>query len=100
MWYLDCDVGTVHGRRGHPRFSVNNSDGVLNVLREVSVRRASNGELVVLDGEPRNVDEVLTLETFGEGKAKPTRVRVIASTPVIRQGQVLHELRLVELEEA
>ena len=90
----------MHGRRGHPRFSVNNSDGVLNVLREVSVRRASNGELVVVDGEPRNVDEVLTLETFGDGKAKATRVRVIASTPVIRRGQVLHELRLVELDEA
>ena len=90
----------MHGRRGHPRFSVNNSDGVLNVLREVAVRHAPNGELLVVDGEPRNVDEVLTLEKFADGKAKTTRVRVIASTPVIRKGQVLHELRLIQLDEA
>ena len=90
----------MHGRRGHPRFSVNNSDGVLNVLREVSVRHAPNGELVVVDGEPRNIGEVLTLETFADGTATATRVRVIASTPVIRKGQVLHELRLMQLNEA
>ena len=100
IWYLACDAGRVNGRRGHPRFSVANSDGVLHVLREVSVRPTSNGELVVVDRESRNVDEILTLETFAEGTATSTRVRVVASSPVIRNGKVLHELRLAPLTEA
>jgi hypothetical protein len=100
MWYLACDVGSVHGRRSHPRFSIADSDGVLHVLREVSVQRTSTGEFVVVDGEPRTVDEVLTLETFADGTATAIRVRVVASTPVIRNGQVLHELRLMQLTEA
>ena len=90
----------MYGRRRHPRFSIGNSDGVLQVLREVLVTRAANGELVVVDREPRNKDEVLTLETFADGTATSTQVRVVASTPVIRNGQVLHELRLIRLIEA
>jgi hypothetical protein len=93
-------VGAVHGRRRHPRFSFANSDGVLQVPREVAVRRTSNGELVVIDREPRHADEVLTLETYGDGAATSIQVRVVASTPVIRNGQVLHELRLIRLIEA
>ena len=89
-----------YGRRRSPRFSTGNSDGVLQVLREVLVTRAANGELVVVDREPRNKDEVLTLETFADGIATSTQVRVVASTPVIRNGQVLHELRLIRLIEA
>jgi hypothetical protein len=100
IWYLACDVESVHGRRSHPRFSIADSDGVLHVLREVSVRRTSTGELVVVDGEPRSVDEVLTLETFTDERATAIRVRVVATTPVIRNGQVLHELRLMRLDEA
>lgn len=100
IWYLACDTGAVHGRRRHPRFSVANSDGVLHVLREVSVRSTSNGELVAVDREPRTANEILTLETFADGTATSTRVRVVASTPVIRNGQVLHELRLIRLIEA
>jgi hypothetical protein len=92
--------GAVHGRRRHPRFSFANSDGVLQVLREVAVRRTSNGELVVIDREPRNADEVLTLEGYADGDATSIQVRVVASTPVIRNGQVLHELRLIRLIEA
>jgi hypothetical protein len=90
----------VHGRRRHPRFSFANADGVLHVLREVSVRRASKDELVVVDREPRNPDEILTLETLADGTSTSMRVRVVASTPVIRNGQVLHELRLIRLIEA
>ena len=90
----------MHGRRRHPRFSFAKSDGVLQVLREVAVRPTSTGELVVLDREPRNPDDVLTLETYADGAARSTQVRVVASTPVIRNGQVLHELRLIRLIEA
>jgi len=100
IWYLACDVECVHGRRGHPRFLVANSDGLLHVLREVSVRHTSTGELVVIDGEPRNEGEILTLETFADGTATAIRVRVVSSSPVIRNGQVLHELRLMRLSEA
>ena len=70
------------------------------MLREIPVRRTSNGEFVVIDREPRDVDEILTLETFAGGTATSVRVRVVASTPVIRNGQVLHELRLIRLIEA
>jgi len=70
------------------------------VLREIPVRRTSNGEFVVIDREPRNADDILTLETFADGAATSVRVRVVASTPVIRNGQVLHELRLIQLIEA
>jgi hypothetical protein len=90
----------VHGRRRHPRFSFADSDGVLQVLREVAVRHTSTDELVVLDREARNADEVLTLETYADGAVISTRVRVVASTPVIRNGHVLHELRLIRLIEA
>lgn len=90
----------MHGRRRHPRFSFANSGGVLQVLREVEVRHTSTGELVVLDREARNRDDVLTLETYADGAAISTLVRVVASTPVIRNGQVLHELRLIRLIEA
>ena len=90
----------MHGRRSHPRFSIADSDGVFHVLREVSIRRTSTGELVVVDSEPRTVDEVLTLETFADGKATAIRVRVVASAPVIWNGKVLHELRLTQLTEA
>jgi hypothetical protein len=69
------------------------------VLREVSVRHASNGELLVVDREPRNANEILTLETIADGTSMITQVRVIASTPVIRNGQVLHEVRLIQLVE-
>jgi len=54
----------------------------------------------VIDREPRNADDVLTLETYADGTATSTQVRVVASTPVIRNGQVLHELRLIRLIEA
>lgn len=100
IWYLTCDMGGVHGRRRHPRFSVANGDGIFHVLREVSVGHAENGEIVVIDHEPRNANEILTLETFADGAATSTRVRVVASTPVIRNGHVLHELRLMRLIEA
>ena len=84
----------VHGRRSHPRFSASNSDGVLSVLREVSVREVSGGGFVVVDREPRNIDELLTLERFVNGGPVSTRVRVVASRPIVRNGKVFHELRL------
>lgn len=89
----------VHGRRGHQRFSVPNSDGVLSVLREVSVRQTADGEILVVDREPRNPDEVLTLEMMVNGTPAVTRVRVVASSPIVRNGRVLHELRLARLSE-
>ena len=89
----------VRGRRRHPRFSVSSSDGVLSVLREVSVRQASERELVVIGHEPREVGEVLTLETFVNGKLASTAVRVVTSIPVVRSGTLFHELRLVHVSD-
>jgi hypothetical protein len=90
-------VACVHGRRSHPRFSTSNSHGVFSVLREVAVRRSSNGELVAADGEPRQVGEVLTLETLVNGRLTSMLVRVVGSSPLVKNGSVLHELRLMPL---
>ena len=87
----------MDGRRSYPRFSVAGSDGVFSVLREVAVRQIPTGELVIDDREPRQVGEVLTLETFVNGKPVATKVRVIASRPSVRDGNVFHELRLMPL---
>lgn len=84
----------VHGRRSHPRFSASNSDGVLSLLTEVTVRQVSGGEFVVLDRESRNIDELLTLERVVNGSPVATPVRVVASRPIVRNGKIFHELRL------
>ena len=76
------------------------AEGVLNVLREILVTRTANGDFVVVDREPREAGEILTLETFADGTATSVRVRVVTSTPVIRNGHVLHELRLTRFNEA
>jgi hypothetical protein len=72
---------------------------VLSVLREVAVRQTSTGELVVVDRESRQVGDVMTLETLVNGTPVSTRVHVIASCPIVRGGTVLHELRLMPLNE-
>lgn len=87
----------VHGRRRHPRFSVTRSSGLLSVLKEVAVRQAATGELIVIDREPQRIGDVLTLETLVDGKPISTRVRVVASRPDVRDGNVFHELRLMPL---
>ena len=87
--------GGVHGRRNHPRFSVADSDGVLSVLREVAVRWAPTGELVVIDREPRQIGEMLTIESVVNGAEVSTLVRVVGSRADIRNGNVYYELRLL-----
>lgn len=64
------------------------------MLKEVTVRQVSGGEYVVLDSEPRNIDELLTLERFVNGGPVSNRVRVVASRPIVRNGRIFHELRL------
>lgn len=73
---------------------------MLSVLREVSVRRLPNGELVVTDREPREVGAVLTLEMFDKGLPTSAAVRVIATQPIVRNGTLFHELRLEQLASA
>ena len=72
---------------------------MLSVLREVSVRQASGSELIVIGHEPREVGEVLTLETLVNGKLASTAVRVVTSIPVVRSGILVHELRLVRVSD-
>jgi hypothetical protein len=67
---------------------------VLSVLREVAVRTSSDGQLVVIDREPREIGAVLTLETFEKGFPISAAVRVVASNPIVRNGTLFHELRL------
>ena len=58
------------------------------------------GEWIVLDDEPRESNDVVTIETIADRTAGATRVRVVARRPVIRNGQVLHELTLSRLAQA
>jgi hypothetical protein len=89
----------MHGRRRHARFSFSKSDGVLTVLRDVVVQTADTGELVVLDVEPRQQGELLTLETIVDHSVVAIPVKVITSRPIVRSGQVQHELVMRRLEE-
>lgn len=87
----------MNGRRSHPRFSIALSEGVLSVLREVTVRRTPTGELLAVDREPRQVGELLMLETFVDTVPVSTLVQVVGGHTEIRNGTVHHELRLLPL---
>jgi len=89
----------MQGRRRHVRFSFLKSEGMLTVLRDVVVQTTETGDLVALDTEPRQRGELLTLETLVNNEIVAIPVRVIASRPIIRSGDVLHQLLMRPLEE-
>ena len=84
-------------RRRDSRSEMVNAEGVMRVLRDVTLRRTGRGEFVVLSMEAGVNGEVVTIHVASEGNA-PVPVRVISSRPVIVDGLVRHELRLASLD--
>jgi hypothetical protein len=85
----------MSGRRSHPRFDITpSSDGVLTVLRDVTVQHAEENELLVIGREAGVIGDDLTLEVTDAESTLRSDVRVIESLPIIVNGAVRHRLRL------
>ena len=85
----------MSGRRSHSRFDITpSSDGVLTVLRDVTVQDTQENELLVIGREAGVVGDELTLEVADTESAVRASVRVVESLPIIINGAVRHRLRL------
>lgn len=85
----------MSGRRSYPRFDVSpSSEGVLRILRDVTVQRAHENELLVIGREAGVVGDELTLEIAQPLTALSATVRVVESLPILINGAVRHRLRL------
>ncbi len=86
----------MSGRRRETRLEMINSEGVIKVLRDVMVRRGDGREFVARSSEGAVTGEILTIQFASDGYA-PVPVRVIASTPILLDGSLQHQLRLTTL---
>ena len=86
----------MSGRRRESRLEMINAEGVIKVLRDVMVRRGDGRELVARSSEAAVTGEILTIQFASDGYA-PVPVRVIASTPILIDGSLQHQLRLTTL---
>ena len=84
----------MSGRRGYQRIGVNDADGYLRVIRDVTIWRGVGSEFVVVSDEPEVSGEVMTLEHVVNGTAITLQVCVIDGHPAIVNGKVRHHLRL------
>jgi hypothetical protein len=85
----------MSGRRSYVRFNLSPAgEGVLRVLRDVTVQRASEDEVLVIGREAGVVGDVMTIEMTEPDSAIRSKVRVVESLPVIVNGAVRHRLRL------
>jgi hypothetical protein len=84
-------------RRRQSRSEIVNAEGVMRVVRDVTVRRTERGELVALSAEAGISGEILTIHFASDGNT-PVPVRVIGSKPVMVDGSLRHELRLTSLD--
>lgn len=89
----------MFGRRGYQRFDVGGTvQGVLQVVRDVVVQSAGEGDWCVLGREPGVVGELLTLEGGEADRPQRQKVRVTGSRPVLVNGAVRHQLQLEACE--
>lgn len=87
----------MSGRRSYARFNISpSSEGVLRVLRDVTVEEARPDEVVVIGREAGVVGEVMTIE-ITEPISVGGAVRVVESLPIIIDGAVRHRMRLHRL---
>jgi hypothetical protein len=86
----------MRGVRRDPRFALSLPwEGKLRVPADVVVDRHAGDEVWIVSTRPVPAGEALTLELTGsEGRAVALTVRVVESTPVLREGAVRHSLRL------
>lgn len=83
------------GRRRHQRHVVHQSEGTLDISREVTVHYRNDGDFIVTSHHPGCPGEVLTLEIASEGARM---VRVEESRPVVVRGSIRHRLRVTPLQ--
>jgi hypothetical protein len=83
------------GRRRDSRFALSVPwEATLRVPGDVIVDRYDEDEVWVVSSSPAHRDELLTLELTGSGPPVTTKVRVVDSVPVLRDGIVRHRLQL------
>ncbi len=87
----------MSGRRSYARVAFVNSGGVLRITRDVVVTKATAEEFLAVSVEPAVAGEVLTIAFATEEAGETETVRVITSRPCVRDGGVVHELRLERL---
>ena len=89
----------MQGRRRAARFSLLNAEGMLTVLRDVVIQTTDTGVLVVIDAEPREPGEMVTMDSMLGDNVVTIAVEVITCRPIIRDGQVLHEIVMKPVKE-
>ena len=89
----------MQGRRRATRFVFFNTEGVLTVLRDVVVQTDDAGRLVIIDVEARKPGERLTLDWVVGGTVVTKAVEVVSCRPIVRSGDVLHEIVMKPAEE-
>src|SRR5262245_3548751 len=85
----------MSGRRGCPRVTLKGfTVGGLRLLKHVTIAEINEREAVVLSSTPVVKDQMMSLYVNESGRDVCLRVSVIDSRPVVRNGNVVHELRL------
>ena len=85
----------MSGRRGHQRLSIGtSSSGTVRVLRDVTVERMNDEELVVISQAPAATGEGMSLELFSRRGCVALTVRVVDSRPVVIDKSIRHRLRV------
>lgn len=90
----------MSGRRSHPRFAIATSaEAVLRVLRDVTVERVDESEIIAISRDAGVVGEQLKLDTTTEENRCTKDVRIVESRPIVIDGTVRHRLRLANLSQ-
>lgn len=85
----------MSGRRSHVRFALSPAvEGVVRILRDVTVQQAGAGELTVISREPGVIDERMAIEIADRPAPTALQVEVAESRPLVVDGAVRHRLRL------
>jgi hypothetical protein len=87
----------MSGRRSHARFAVLQSpEGVLRVVRDIMVESSTPDYIVAVSSEPGVLGEVVFVEFPAQATA--VRARVLESQPIVVDGAVRHQLRLLDID--
>jgi hypothetical protein len=87
----------MSGRRAHARFAVLQSpEGVLRIVRDIVVKSSTHEHIVAVSREPGVVGEVVFVE-FPAAANGGVRARVVESQPIVVDGAVRHQLRLLDI---
>ena len=84
----------MSGRRQYHRYSVTNAAGNLKVVRDVTIWRDIEDDIIAIGDEPEPTGELLELEHMVNGTLITIQVSVIESHPTMVNGSIRHRLRL------